>query len=32
VLPGGGTARAAFDGLGRFVEWKAELTPAAVPT
>lgn len=32
VLPGGGTAHAAFDGLGRFVDWKAELTPAAVAT
>jgi hypothetical protein len=24
-LPGGGTARAHFDGIGRFVDWRAEL-------
>jgi hypothetical protein len=28
-LPGGGTARALFDGLGRFVDWQADLAPAA---
>lgn len=29
-LPGGGVARAHFDGLGRFIDWQAELTPAAL--
>ncbi|TDD64065.1 hypothetical protein E1298_42740, partial [Actinomadura rubrisoli] len=28
--PGGGTARAHFDGLGRFVHWESELRPAAL--
>ncbi|MFB4307702.1 DUF6882 domain-containing protein [Actinomadura sp. GTD37] len=32
MLPGGGTARAAFDGLGRLVGWKADLAPAALAT
>lgn len=31
-LPGGGRARARFDGLGRFVDWDAELTPATLTT
>ncbi|MNC99570.1 hypothetical protein D3C83_179040 [compost metagenome] len=29
-LPGGGIARAHFDGLGRFVNWQADLTPATL--
>ncbi|MGH8967458.1 MAG: DUF6882 domain-containing protein [Actinomycetes bacterium] len=29
-LPGGATARARFDGLGRFVDWHAELSAASV--
>ncbi|MEW2356612.1 DUF6882 domain-containing protein [Spirillospora sp. NPDC029432] len=29
-LPGGGTAHAHFDGLGRFIEWRSELTPASL--
>ncbi|WP_433324956.1 DUF6882 domain-containing protein [Spirillospora sp. CA-294931] len=29
-LPGGGRARAVYDGLGRFIDWHAELTPANV--
>ncbi|MQY02298.1 DUF6882 domain-containing protein [Actinomadura macrotermitis] len=30
ALPSGGTARAYFDGLGRFAEWQAELVPATL--